>query len=215
MSGPRYRLVVVGVSAGGILALGRMLPRLPADFPLPLVVVQHLHPQGGDYMPASLDGRCALRVKQADEKEKLTGGTVYLAPPNYHLLVEEDATLSLSLEGPVRYARPSVDVLFDSAAEAFGEAVIGVVLTGANDDGARGLGRIKEAGGAALVQLPASADYDAMPLAALEATEVDGVLELEALADRLVVLAEERLPEEAPERAPTRKVAETAGEGMR
>ncbi|GAB6041046.1 chemotaxis protein CheB [Endothiovibrio diazotrophicus] len=188
MKGRGFKVVVIGVSAGGVVALGRLLPRLPADFPLPLVVVQHLHPQGGEFLAASLDGRCRLRVKQADEKEALIAGTAYLAPPNYHLLIEADATLSLSLEGPVRYSRPSVDVLFDSAVEAFGGAVIGMVLTGANDDGARGLKRIKEAGGVALVQLPQSADYDSMPLAALAATEVDGVLELEALADRLVEL---------------------------
>ena len=190
MSARRYRVVVIGVSAGGIAALGQLLPRLPADFPLPLVVVQHIHPSGGDYLPSSLDGRCALAVKQADEKEALRPGTVYLAPANYHLLIEADATLSLSLEGPVRYARPSADVLFDSAVEAFGGRVVGVVLTGANDDGAAGLKRIKEAGGAALVQQPESAECDAMPRAALEATPVvDGVLDLEGLAERLVELA--------------------------
>lgn len=182
----RFQVVVIGVSAGGIAALGRLLPRLPEEFPLPLAVVQHLHPQGGDYLAASLDARCRLSVRQADEKEAMVGGRVYLAPPNYHLLIESDATLSLSLDPPERYARPSVDVLFDSAVEAFGDGVIGVVLTGANDDGARGLKHIKAAGGVALVQSPDSADYDAMPRAALEHCVVDAVLELEALGDELV-----------------------------
>jgi len=180
-----YRLVVIGVSSGGLQALKRLLGALPADFSLPLLVVQHISPDAGDGMARLLAELCAIRVKEADEQESIVPGTAYLAPPNYHLLVEHDGLLSLSADGYVSYARPSVDVLFESAATAFGPAVIGVVLTGANADGARGLKAIKAAGGLAIVQDPADAESSQMPAAALAATQPDYLLPLASIAATL------------------------------
>jgi len=162
--------MVIGVSTGGVQALKKLLGPLPADFPLPILVVQHIGPDAGSGLARLLDEYCLLRVKEADEQDAILPGTVYLAPPNYHLLVERDGCLSLSADPHVSFARPSVDVLFESAAEVFGPQLIGIVLTGANHDGARGLARIKSRGGLCIVQSPDSAQSPAMPLAALEAT---------------------------------------------
>jgi two-component system chemotaxis response regulator CheB len=172
----KFHAVVVGVSSGGVQALGSLLGALPADFPLPLLIVQHIGPEAGDGLVRLLDAHGPLRVKEADEMDVPQPGQVYLAPPNYHLQVEPDGRLSLSAEPPVSYARPSVDVLFGSAAEAFGPALIGVILTGANHDGSRGLASIKARGGLAIVQDPADAEAPQMPMAALAATAADHVV---------------------------------------
>jgi len=176
-----YRAVVVGVSSGGLEALKILLPGLGADFPLPVLVVQHLAPHSDAYLQTCLDESSLVRVKEAEDKETLAPGTVYLAPANYHLLVEPDGSLCLSIDPRVNFSRPSVDVLFETASDAFGPDVIGIVLTGANQDGAKGLARIKSRGGLCIVQSPDSAQPPAMPLAALEATEVDHVLPLEGI----------------------------------
>jgi len=186
--------VVIGVSSGGLQALETLLGRLPGDFPLPLLIVQHLAPESDDGLASLLDERCALRVKEAEDGECLCPGTAYLAPPNYHLLVEKPRILSLSVDSPVSYARPSVDVLFESAADAFGAQLIGVVLTGANSDGSWGLRRIKERGGLAVVQDPKDAEAPQMPLSALAATSVDHVVPLHDMAALLQRLATGRTP---------------------
>jgi two-component system chemotaxis response regulator CheB len=160
--------VVIGASAGAYDALAVLLPALPADFPLPVLVVVHLPPDKKSLMPELLGHLCRVKVREAEEKEEVRSGTVYLAPPDYHLLVETDHRLSLSYDEQVLYSRPSVDVLFESAADAYGPAIIGVVLTGANSDGAMGLRAICDSGGTALVQSPIQAYAKAMPLAALE-----------------------------------------------
>ena len=178
----KFRAVVIGVSTGGLRALKILLGGLPADFPLPVLVVQHISAETGDGLARVLDELCPIRVKEADEQEEMRPGTVYLAPSNYHLLVESDGFLSLSADPPVSYARPSVDVLFTSAAAALGDSVIGVVLTGANFDGSQGLKAIKAAGGVAIVQDPADAEAPQMPLAALAATAVDHVISLAGMA---------------------------------
>ena len=183
------RLVVIGVSSGGVHALKQLLGALPGDFPLPLLIVQHISPDADDGMARLLAEFCAIRVKEADEQERIAPGTAYLAPPNYHLQVERDGQLSLAADGYVSYARPSVDVLFESAAAAFGRAVIGVVLTGANADGARGLKAIKDGGGLAIIQDPADAESSQMPGAALAATEPDYLLPLADIAATLLRLA--------------------------
>ncbi|KQV85350.1 hypothetical protein ASD15_30415 [Massilia sp. Root351] len=164
---PRFRAIVLGVSLGGVDALQRLLPALPADFALPLLVVIHVSPGSGDGLARLLDSMAALRVKEADENELPQRGTVYLAPAGYHLLVERDGRLSLSADAPVSFARPSVDVLFESAAACFGSALAGVVLTGAGADGADGLAHIARLGGYTIVQDPADAVMDLMPRAAL------------------------------------------------
>lgn len=184
--GGRFRVVVIGVSTGGVEALSAVLGRLPADFPVPLLIVQHLGPDSGDALARLLDQRSLLRVKEADDGEAIYPGTAYLAPPNYHLLVEPTERLALSVDPPVCYARPSADVLFESAADHFGPGVIGVVLTGANGDGSQGLKAIKARGGLAIVQDPAGAAAPGMPLAALAEVQVDHVSPLAQLADLLL-----------------------------
>ncbi|MDF1613584.1 chemotaxis protein CheB [Desulfurivibrio dismutans] len=176
-----YRAVVIGVSAGGLEALREVLSCLPADFPLPLLVVQHLGVDSDDFLARWLDQRCAIKVKEAEDKEPAAPGTAYLAPANYHLLMEDDGSLALSLEDWVNFSRPSIDLLFESAAEAYGKGLIAVVLTGANDDGSRGLAAMKRSGGLAVVQDPAGAEFPVMPRAAIQATQVDFVLPLPAI----------------------------------
>ena len=178
--------VVIGASAGGIHALNTVLSVLPADFRLPILIVQHLHPDSDSYLVQILAEHCALPVKQADEKELIQAGTVYIAPPNYHLLVEEDKTLSLSIDPRVNFSRPSVDVLFETAAQSYRGQLIGVVLTGANRDGCEGVAMIKQLGGCVLVQDPSTAEASAMPEAAIQAVTVDQVLPLEQLGAALV-----------------------------
>ncbi len=183
-----FRAIVIGVSTGGVQALKTLLGQLPADFPLPILIVQHISPDAGNGMAKLLNGLCDIRVKEADEQEKIFPGTVYLAPPNYHLLVEKDGMLALSADPPVSYARPSVDVLFESAAAVFGPELIGVVLTGANWDGSRGVMAIKQHGGVVVVQDPADATARQMPESALAAATVDHVAPLDAMAALLLRL---------------------------
>ena len=182
----RFEAVVIGVSAGGMGALPMILSALPAHFALPVVVVQHMHPNSDDYLARALDDRCKASVKQADEKETIAPGVVYIAPPNYHLLIEEDKTLSLSVAERVNYARPSIDVLFEAAADVYGAKLIGIILTGANHDGSLGLKRVKESGGLAIVEDPVTAEVNSMPRKAIAATEVDHILPLEEIGPFLV-----------------------------
>ncbi len=176
-----YRAIVIGASAGGPAALAQVLAQLPADYALPVLVVQHVHPQQESVTLVYPPGCCALQLKEADEKEPIQSGFVYFAPPNYHLLVEDDYTLALSTDERVNYARPSIDVLFESAAHVFGPSLVGIILSGANQDGAAGLGAVKRRGGLAIVQDPATAEVPQMPNAALAATPVDYVLSPEAI----------------------------------
>ncbi|MEA2900709.1 MAG: two-component system, chemotaxis family, protein-glutamate methylesterase/glutaminase [Actinomycetota bacterium] len=168
------RIVVVGSSWGGVTALGRLLAGLPADLAAPVVVAQHRR-DAPSMLARLLERQTDRTVCEAADKDTLTPGIVYLAPAGYHLLVERPGHLALSTEGPVRFARPSIDVLFESAATAYRSGVVGVVLTGTNDDGAAGLAAIVARGGHAVVQDPASAERPAMPLAAL-ATGIEAVV---------------------------------------
>ncbi|OQX01106.1 MAG: chemotaxis protein CheB [Desulfobacteraceae bacterium IS3] len=187
----KYKAVVMGSSAGGLAVLARILSVFPQNFRLPLIVVQHLHPRQGEFYIQYLNDRTALTVKEADEKEDIVGGYVYFAPPNYHLLIEEDETFSLSSDEKVNYSRPSIDVLFESAAEVYGNRLAGVILTGANNDGASGLNLIKKNGGLAVVQEPCSAESPYMPRAALELVEADYILSPEEIGTVLVNLGDE------------------------
>ncbi|GIK42394.1 MAG: putative chemotaxis protein-glutamate methylesterase [Chloroflexota bacterium] len=182
----RYRLIVIGGSAGATAALSELLPIFPAAYPLPIVVVQHLHPLQDRSFIERFTGQCALTVKEADDKEVIKAGHIYFAPPNYHLLVEEDKSFSLSIDEKVNYTRPSIDVLFASAADAYGPGLIGVILTGANHDGAQGLRLIKGRGGLTIVQDPSTAESAYMPRAALEATAVDHILSLQDIGRLLL-----------------------------
>jgi len=188
-----FEAVVVGSSAGGIRALENLLSPLPNDFPLPIIVVQHLHPESESYLPKILATHCALPVKQAEEREIIQAGRVYIAPPNYHLLIEEDHSFSLSLEPPVRYARPSVDVMFETAVYAYRDKLIGIILTGANDDGSYGVKKLKQMGGYVIVQDPKTAEAEAMPKSAIAAAKVDKILPIEQVGVYLLQLVNRSL----------------------
>ena len=179
------RAVVIGVSAGGLNALSAILPQLPADYPLPVMIVIHLPPDRNSVVAELFDEKCALTVREAEDKEDILPGHVYFAPPDYHLLVEADHRLSLSSEEPVLFSRPSVDVLFETAADVYGEGLIGVILTGANPDGAAGLKAVMTAGGRGLVQRPDLSYASAMPEAAHEFSPQAEALSLEQIAEKL------------------------------
>jgi len=185
-----YRAVVIGASAGGLAALGAILSDLKSTFCMPILLAQHICPHVESHLTAYFEGKTALTVKEAEDKDPIQRGTVYIAPPNYHLMVEFDGCTALSIDAPVNYSRPSIDVLFESAADYFGEALIGIVLSGANSDGAAGLKRIKERGGMAVVQSVETAEAQAMPQAAIEAADVDHILPLQAIAHFLNTICE-------------------------
>jgi two-component system chemotaxis response regulator CheB len=185
---PRNRkpqLIAIGCSLGGMNALKVILTSLTRDFCVPIVVAQHRHRRSNEQLPAFLRRQTDLRVVDAEDKQWIEPGCVYLAPADYHLFVERNGTrgeLSLSVDEAVRHSRPSIDVLFESAAEAYGDRLIGIVLTGANDDGARGAARIKAHGGIVVVQDPATAEAAAMPRGTIDAVQVDRILRLEQIA---------------------------------
>jgi two-component system, chemotaxis family, protein-glutamate methylesterase/glutaminase len=185
----KYRCISIGVSAGGMEALSIIIPGLPVSFPIPVVVIQHISPHSDNYMTRYLDNISAIKVKEVDEKEKIKPGVVYTAPPNYHVLLEEDETFSLSVEERINFARPSIDVFFQSAADVYGPHLVGVVLTGANNDGSQGLKMIKKKGGLTIVQDPDTAEVDGMPRAAIAATKIDHILTLKQICPFLVQLA--------------------------
>jgi two-component system chemotaxis response regulator CheB len=181
--------IVIGGSAGALDALGVILPALPAGFALPIVIGLHLLPGRPSGLAAVLAHHSPLPVKEAEDKELILPGTVYLVSPNYHLLIERQGHFSLSVDELVNFSRPSIDVLFESAADAYGSRLAGVLLSGANDDGARGLARIRAAGGLTIVQTPETAASSAMPAAAVRCGAAAEVLALEAIGPRLVALA--------------------------
>jgi len=183
-----FEAIVIGSSAGGIKALITVLSALPQDFSLPIMIVQHIHPHSDSYLANLLSMKSGLRVKQADEKEKIKEKMVYIAPPNYHLLVDADKSFALTVDRPVNYSRPSVDVLFESAACVYGSRLIGIVLTGANHDGSDGVKFIKKYGGYLIVQDPATAEVDSMPRASIAATTVDTILPLNDIGPFLLQL---------------------------
>lgn len=189
MSASERKAVAIGASAGAIEALSGILPGLPKGYPLPIFIVIHLPPDRDSVIAEVLGAKCQLAVREAEDKEPIEPGTIYLAPPDYHLLVEQSGHLSLSSEDPVHYSRPSIDVLFETAADCYGEGLVGVILTGANDDGARGLKMIVDAGGVGLVQLPAQAFAPTMPLAALSECPSAQALSLDQICHYLKDLA--------------------------
>ena len=176
-----YDLIVVGTSMGGLAAIQTFLMGLPADFEPPIAIVQHRSVESTDLMTRILRRYTTLALREPHDKEPIEKGCVYIAPPDYHLMVEPDG-FALSTEGVVTYARPSIDVLFDSAADVYKNRLIGIVLTGANHDGAHGATRIKQAGGIVIVQHPATAESSAMPKAAIKAAKVDFVLGLSEIS---------------------------------
>ena len=179
------RAIAIGASAGAVQALLKLLPGLPADCAVPVFLVVHVPPDRGNALVGLFADKCRLRVKEAEDKEEARAGTIYFAPSDYHLLVEKDGTLSLAMDEPVNHSRPAIDVLFESAADAYGEGLLGVVLTGANHDGAAGLRAIAALGGKALVEDPGTAASPTMPAAALAACPTAEARDLAGLAEYL------------------------------
>jgi two-component system chemotaxis response regulator CheB len=182
-----YSVVAIGTSWGGLAALTTLLGGLPSDFAIPVVVVQHRSNDSERLLGQLLQDATDLRVCEIEDKDELTPGTVHLAPANYHVLIEE-GYLSLTVEEPVRFSRPSIDVMLASAGDTYRSAAIGVVLTGANEDGARGLAHIVKRGGRALVQDPKTAEIPIMPEAAIRAVPTAEVLPLNKVVTRLIEL---------------------------
>ncbi len=174
--------IVIGVSAGGLKALSAILPTLPKDFGLPIMIVIHLPPGKKSIVADLFADKCEIAVREAEDKEPILPGVVYFAPPDYHLLVEPEHVLSLSNDVPVLFSRPSVDVLFETAADAYGSSLIGVILTGANNDGAAGLKAVIDSGGIGLVERPDEAYSTMMPQSAIDASPGARVLGLDDIA---------------------------------
>lgn len=193
-----YRIVAVGASAGGLYALRTLVAGLPADFPMPVAVVQH-RSKDSELLCELLQECTAMEVYEVNDKEEARPGCVYIAPPDYHMLVD-DGYFTLSTEAPVRFSRPSIDVTFESAADTYGMDAIGVVLTGANADGSRGLRQIMDAGGLGVVQDPATAEVRVMPQAAARACPEACVLPMDQIAPYLAAIRRRRLPPCAPVR---------------
>jgi two-component system chemotaxis response regulator CheB len=183
-----FEIAVVGTSWGGLAALHQLFAALPSSFQLPIVVVQHRHKDSGPFLPRVLQDDTRLCVCEVEDKAPIVGGNVYIAPANYHVLVER-GHLALSTDEPVAFSRPSIDVTFVSAADAYRESAVGVVLTGANADGARGLKRIADRGGLAIVQRPDTAESPTMPAAALKSVPGARSLTLAEIAATLSSLA--------------------------
>ena len=184
----KYELIVIGCSMGGMAALEKIFSVLPRDFPVPIVVAQHRYRTSGEALPSFLRRHSKLNVVDALDKQWVKPGNVYLAPADYHLLVDREGELSLSVDAAVAYSRPSIDVLFESAADAYRAGTVAVVLTGANADGARGAKRIKERGGFVVAQDPQTAESAEMPSATIAAARVDRILPLERIGPFLVEL---------------------------
>lgn len=181
------RLIVMGASLGGVAALKVLLQGLQAEFAIPIVIVQHRHRSSKNGIVEFLQCYSKLNVKEVEDKDEIAAGWIYLAPADYHLLVEPHHFV-LSTDEPVSYARPSIDVLFESAADAHGEQTVGVVLTGANQDGTAGAAAIKARGGKVIVQDPTNAECAVMPASVLAQTKVDWILPLNQIASQLNAL---------------------------
>lgn len=177
-------IIVIGTSRGGLKALQALLPGLDETIQVPIVIVQHRGKESDTGLCEFLSNYSSLPVSEPDDKEPIMPGHIYLAPRDYHLLIE-NRSFALSIDPPIVFARPSIDLLFECAADEYGQGALGVILTGRNQDGARGLAAITRRGGFTIVQEPASAEFREMPDAALAQTEVDWILPLKGIADRL------------------------------
>jgi len=183
-----FEAVAIGASAGGIDALNVLLPALPASFQVAVLIVSHLPADAPSRLAETLGYRCAITVVEPDAGEPVLPGRVHLAPPGYHMLIDDERTVALSIDSTVRYSRPSIDVLFESAAHVYRERLLGILLSGANDDGAHGLEVIRAMGGVAWVQDPQTAVSATMPRAAIERGAADEVLSPTQMARRLAGL---------------------------
>jgi two-component system, chemotaxis family, protein-glutamate methylesterase/glutaminase len=191
--GGRVDAVVVGASAGGVEALSVLLPALRADSNAAVFVVLHLPRDRPSFLSEIFARKCALPVREAQDKESVAPGTVYFAPTNYHLLLDAGPQTALSADEPVHHSRPSIDVLFESAAHVYGNRLLGIILTGANEDGAEGLAAVHDGGGVTVVQDPASAHSPQMAISALKLRPADFVLSLNDIAGLLGTLKPDRV----------------------
>lgn len=186
----RIRAVAIGASAGGVEALCALLPALPAGLRAVVFVVIHLPRERPSLLASVFQARCALPVVEAQDKEPVAAGTVYVAPPDYHLLLDEGPRIALSTDEPVNFSRPAIDVLFESAADLYRERLLAIVLTGANQDGAAGLAAVRKCGGVAVVQDPESAQVALMPAAALQRNPTSLVMSIGDIGRLLATLGE-------------------------
>lgn len=176
----------MGVSSGGLNAMKILFSLLPVNFGVPIILVQHISARSDNQWINLLNGKTNLHIKEADEKEKIETGNIYVAPANYHLMIEKNKTFSLTIDERVNFARPSIDVMFESAAETYRDKLIGVVLTGSNNDGTKGIKRIQEYGGLTIVQDPQTAESPYMPASAIAAIKPDYILPLEDIIKLLL-----------------------------
>jgi two-component system chemotaxis response regulator CheB len=183
-----FEIVALASSAGGLAALTQVLSALPRNFPTPIAVVQHLDPRHRSLMAKILSGRTELRVKEAENEEVLEAGTAYIAPPDNHLLINPDGSVSLTHSELVHFVRPSADLLFESMAASYKDKSIAVVLTGSGSDGSLGVQAVKKMGGTVIAQDEASSEFFGMPSAAIQTGSVDFILPLEEIAPALVTL---------------------------
>lgn len=183
-----YSVLAVGASWGGVEALSSFVSTLPAGWTLPIVIVQHQHALSGTALERILSRLTSLQVVDVNDKQPIMPGHIYIAPANYHLLVEDDKSFSLSIDAPVNYSRPSIDVTFNSLADVYGGKCIGVLLTGANEDGVEGMRRIHECGGYTMAQSPDEAEVSVMPAAAISAGVVDRIVLLKEIVPIIIRL---------------------------
>lgn len=187
---PYYQCIAIGASAGGLDALLPIVEVLPAEYPVPMVLVLHLHPHShNNFLIRHIGEKCALQVKEADEKEEIKSGYLYVSPANYHLQIEQDRTFSLSIDEKICYSRPSIDVFFQTAAEVFGSRMICIALSGANHDGMQGAAAVRKSGGVVVAQAPESAESAVMPAAVIQATKTGHVMTPEQIGAFLVKAA--------------------------
>jgi two-component system chemotaxis response regulator CheB len=180
--------VAIGGSAGSVEVLLKLLPALPGNLRAAVIVVVHVPPSRPSMLPHLFETRCAVRVREPIDKEPIAGGTIWIAPPDYHLLVERDRTFALSIDEPVHFSRPSIDVLFESAADVYGPSLACFVLTGASEDGARGARAVRDAGGFVIVQAPETAEAPMLPRASIARAEPQRVHAIDALKTELLGL---------------------------
>ncbi|MDF1760747.1 MAG: chemotaxis protein CheB [Coxiellaceae bacterium] len=180
-----YSALVIGVSAGGMAALSCILPALKSHFPLPVFVVQHLSDDPDSYLHKHLSLLCNQPVIEPEDKQKIIAGTIYVAPPGYHMEIDDGSTIALSSDPRVNYSRPSIDLLFESAADVYGDELIALILTGANSDGSKGIERAKALGATTIAQDPQSAEVAMMPQSAINTHCIDIVLPLKEIANTI------------------------------
>lgn len=180
--------IVVGASAGGLNAMINLFSSLPEDLPVPIFVVQHTRSDENNLLVELISTVTKLKVSEAEDKAEINPGNIYIAPPNYHLLIEDKKTIALSTEAKVNYSRPSIDLLFESATRVFRSKLAGIILSGANNDGSKGISTIAGAGGVTIAQSPESAEFKVMPQSAIDTGNIKYIVDLAKMAEFITVM---------------------------